>query len=186
MMLRDSATHYGLVSRALHWAVAALLAWQFTGMVLKYILGRVPLMAFWVGSHPSVGTLLLVLILARVSWALVQRRQRPPYHAGTLGRLAAAGHAVLYALMLAVPALALLRQFGTGRGVRLFGVQVQAATGARVDWMVLPGDLLHRYLAWLFLALIAGHVAMVLVHRFRWRDDTLARMAGRIRPAGAP
>ena len=32
------------------------------------------------------------------------------------------------------------------------------------------------------LALVLGHVAMVALHHWWWRDGTLARMAGRRRP----
>lgn len=178
-MLRDSPERYGTVSRILHWGMAALLAWQFAGMALRMILGRVPLMAFWVGTHVSVGTLLLLLVLLRAAWALAQRRRRPQYPAGPAGRLAGAGHLLLYALMIAIPALALLRQFGSGRGVTLFGIEVQRAGGEPVPWMTAPANLLHGNLAWLLLALIVGHVLMALIHRYLWKDDTLARMTGR-------
>lgn len=45
--------------------------------------------------------------------------------------------------------------------------------------MVAPADLLHGLLAWCLLALIAGHVLMVLIHRYRFKDGTLARMLGK-------
>lgn len=178
-MLRDDPQYYGSVSRLLHWGMALLFLWQFTGMALKLVLGRVPLMAFWVGTHASVGTLLLVLLLLRAAWALVEMRHRPPYERNLLGRLALLGHVALYLLMLVVPTLALLRMIGSGRGVKLFGRQLQAPGGEKIDWMVAPAELLHSTLAWLLLALIAGHIAMVFVHRIAWGQDLLARMAGR-------
>jgi cytochrome b561 len=36
----------------------------------------------------------------------------------------------------------------------------------------------HGLLAWVLLAAIAGHILMVLVHRFIWKDDTVGRMIG--------
>lgn len=179
MTLRDGPQYFGTVSRVLHWAMAALLTWQFGGMLLKEVVGRTPLMAFWVGSHASVGTLLLVLLLLRACWAFIQLPQRPSYHEGLIGRLAVAGHCALYGLMLIVPTLALLRIFGSGRGVRLFGVEIQPPGGEKVEWMMAPANLLHGTLAWTLLALICGHIAMVFVHRWLWRDDVLVRMAGR-------
>ncbi|HWK42476.1 MAG TPA: cytochrome b [Croceibacterium sp.] len=178
-MLSDSAQRYGLITRTLHWTMAALFAWQFTGMVLKYVLGRVPLMAFWVGTHPSVGTLLFLLILIRVGWALGQKRQRPSYGEGIVGNLAKAGHLAMYVLMIVVPTLGLLRMLGDVRPVSLFGVMLSPGGGAEVPWMTAPANLVHGILAWVLLALIVGHVAMVIVHRFVWRDDTLSRMIGR-------
>ncbi|WP_414902404.1 cytochrome b [Sphingomonas flavalba] len=179
MTTRDSADHYGTVTRLLHWAMAVLLLWQIGGMVLKQILGRVPLMAFWVGTHASIGLLLLVLLLIRASWAFRQRRARPPYQRGLIGALAKAGHVALYTLMLVVPALAVLRAFGNGKPVQFFGMRLREATGEEIAWMVAPANMLHGTLAWGLAALILGHVAMALVHRFWWRDGMMARMIGR-------
>ena len=58
----DSPLRYGLVSRLLHWSMAALLLWQFASMAVKNIVGRHPLTAFMVGSHKPVGTLLMLLV----------------------------------------------------------------------------------------------------------------------------
>lgn len=184
MKLTDDALRYGLVSRVLHWGMAALFAWQFTGMILKYVLGRVPLMAFWVGTHASVGTLLFLLILLRAGWALAQRRHRPVYEAGLFGRLAAAGHLVMYGLMLIVPVLGVLRMIGGERPVALFGIAIRPGREQEIGWLTAPANLIHGPLAWTLLVLIVGHVAMVLLHRFAWRDDVLSRMAGG--PAIAP
>ncbi|MXO97515.1 cytochrome b [Altererythrobacter xixiisoli] len=178
MALTDSSRSYGTVSRVLHWTMAALLFWQFGGMILKMVLGRVPLMAFWVGTHASVGALLLLVLMLRAGWAFTQKAQRPPYEAGLIGRAAMLGHYALYTLMFVIPFIALLRMAGSGKGVTLFGVQLQHPHGQEVEWMTAPGNALHGNLAWVLLALVAGHVLMVLLHRFLWRDDVLSRMAG--------
>lgn len=184
-MMNDTPERYGRVSRLFHWAVAALILWQLGGMVLKTILGRTPLMAFWVGSHQSVGVLVFVLILLRAGWALRQRRRRPAHGGGWIGRAATAGHGALYLLMLVVPTLAVLRMIGSGRPVVLWGVTLSEGGGAPVAWMTAPANLLHGTLAWLLLVLIVGHVAMVAVHRLLWKDDVLGRMAGRPQRTGA-
>ncbi len=175
----DTPERYGLVTRLLHWGMALILLWQFTGMILRMILGRTPLMAFWVGSHQSVGTVLLGLILLRLGWAWANRGRRPAHDRTPIGWAALIGQRVMYALLLIVPSLALLRAVGAGRGFAFFGHQVVERTGQRIGWMADPADLLHSKLAWLLLALIAGHVAMAMVHRFAWRDRVLARMVGR-------
>ncbi len=179
---RDTPEGYGLVTRLLHWVMALIMLWQFTGMILRMILGRTPLMAFWVGSHQSVGTVLLALILLRLAWAAANRRRRPAHGRGAAGRAALIGQGMLYALMLIVPTLAFLRALGGGRGYAFFGHQVVPRSGVRTEWMAAPADLLHSGLAWLLLALILGHAAMALVHHFVWRDGVLLRMAGRPQP----
>ncbi|AZI35147.1 putative cytochrome b561 [Caenibius tardaugens NBRC 16725] len=179
MAAKDSQFYYGSVSRLLHWVMAALLLWQFTGMILKELLGRTALTGFWGGTHGSVGMLLLALFIVRAVWAFANRAHRPGYRPDLLGKCAALGHFALYALMFIVPSLALLRAFGSGKGVTFFGLQLQAPTGVKTDWMTAPGNALHGNLAWLFLALILGHVLMVIVHRVWLHENILERMLGK-------
>ncbi|WP_394004678.1 cytochrome b [Luteimonas sp. WGS1318] len=176
----DSPRRYGLISRVLHWGMAALFAWQFTGMTVKLTLGKHPLTAFLVGTHKPVGTLLMLAILLRGVWGLSQWRHRPPHPRTAIGRLAGLGHALLYALMFYIPTVALLREYGSGRGFAPWGVPLFPQTGERIAWLMAPANLSHGVLAWTLLAVIAGHVAMVALHHVFWRDTTLARMAGKL------
>lgn len=177
--LRDTPQVYGTVSRLLHWTMAALILWQFLGMGLRAVFGRQDWLAPLVGSHAPVGTILFVLVVLRGAWALWNRRNRPAHGGGWLGRAAGAGHGLLYLLMLAVPALALLRAWGSDRAFAPFGFEVFAARTPPVEWTGALAGALHGELGWFLLALVAGHVLMVGLHQAMWRDGTLARMAGR-------
>ncbi|MFT3718568.1 cytochrome b [Pseudorhodoferax sp.] len=176
----DTPGRYGRISRWLHWGMALLFAWQFTGMGLRLALGRTPLVSFFVGTHSSVGLLLLVLVLLRGLWALLNRRHRPPHGAGWLGRAAALGHGALYLLMVVVPLIALVRAYGSGRALVWFNTVPVFAAGPKNEALTAPG-VLHGPLAWALLALVAGHVAMVALHRWWWRDGVAQRMVGRVR-----
>lgn len=177
--LCDTAQVYGRITRLLHWSIAALMLWQFIGMGLRLALGKVPVVSFFVGSHQKVGTVLFVLIVLRVIWALMNRGNRPDHDPGLLGLAARFGHLLLYAIMVIVPVAALLRAYGGARPFAPFGFQIFPAQTPEIGWMVRLGDALHGEMAWLLLALIAGHVVMVGIHQGMWRDGTLARMAGR-------
>jgi len=48
-----------------------------------------------------------------------------------------------------------------------------------VEWMVAPASAVHGLLGWVLLALIVGHVGMVVVHRWWLKDDVAQRMIGR-------
>jgi len=175
---RDTPFRYGFVSRMLHWGMALLFAWQFAGMAVRLAVGRSPLTAFMVGTHRGVGTLLLLLVLVRGAWSLFNLRQRPAYGQGLASWGARLGHIVLYGLMMVVPALALLRQYGSGRAFAPFGIPLMAGFDGRIEGLVAPANAAHGLLAWALLVLIAGHITVALLHRFLWRDDILARMAG--------
>lgn len=178
---RDSPTRYGRISRWLHWGMALLFAWQFIGMGLRLALGRTPLVSFFVGSHASVGLLLLILVLLRGVWGLSNASRRPPHGAGWLGRAAAMGHGALYLLMVVVPLLAIVRAYGSGRAFTWFNTLPLWSAGPKNEALVAPADAAHGELAWVLLALVAGHVAMVALHRWWWRDAVAQRMVGRLR-----
>lgn len=177
--LRDTPFVYGRITRLLHWSIAALILWQLAGMGLKLALGRESAVAgFFVGSHQKVGTVVFILILLRVIWSVSNGGNRPPHGPGAVGLAARAGHLALYAVMILVPLVAVLRAYGGTRGFAPFGFTIFPARVEPIHWMVDLGGALHGELGWVLAALIAGHVAMVGIHEGMWRDGTLARMAG--------
>ena len=89
------------------------------------------------------------------------------------------GHLTLYALMLAIPVIGMIRQYGNGRGpLKVFGIQVMQGSPEKIEWMANLGNMVHGNLGWLMFALAAGHIVMVAVHRAQGRD-VLSRMLGR-------
>lgn len=174
--MNDSAHRYGGMTRLLHWAMALLIVWQFLKLGDRISDGE-----HWIGQtlvpwHISIGAVLLVLIVLRLLWALGQRQQRPQ-HVGPTALLVKAGHGLLYASMLLMPITGILLMLGNGYGLKVFGMQLAAKTGVETGWMISLGSL-HSPLAWLFVALVLGHIAAALFHHFVKKDDTLKRMVG--------
>jgi cytochrome b561 len=174
---RDTPQRYGRVSRGFHWLMAAMFAWQFTGALLYVSIGDTALTRFVGGSHFTLGFTLFVLVLLRGAWGLANLRWRPS-HRGRLGRAAVVGHGVIYALMIAVPALALLRQYGSGKPFTPYGIPLMPGRDGKIEWMMIPGDLLHHWLAFILLAILLGHIGMAVLHRVLWKDEVLIRMTG--------
>ena len=176
MQIMDSPGRYGAVSRLLHWGMAAILAWQFTGMVLLNTLGEVPVTFFFIGSHGSLGLTLAALALLRLFWWTKNARHRPSEEATLNGRLAKLGHLGLYGLLVVVPLPALLRAYGSGKAFAWFGLPLWGESSDKIAWMVAVADAVHGVLAWTLLALIVGHAAMAIWHRVVKRDLVWSRM----------
>jgi cytochrome b561 len=173
----DTSARYGLISRVLHWGMAAVLLWQFAAMGLVELFGSTPVsdFMFTVGPHDILGTLVLLLVPIRGAWGLANAR-RPRRSQGVAGQGAAAVHIVLYVLMLIIPVTALLGNYGRGWGWSFFRFEILPETEIRIEWLAWLGSVAHGRLAWLLLALIAGHVFMALIHHFILKDGTLRRM----------
>lgn len=170
----DQATvlRYDPVSRALHWSMAALLFWQFASAGAHFLFEDTAIEAFLWPTHKPAGVLLLLLALLRLGWAASAGRRPPAVDLGS--RI---GHVVLYVLMIVVPTIALIRQYGSGRAFAPFGIPLFAGfEGERIDWTIRLGGALHGELGWLLLLLVLGHVGMAFVHRDAAGRRVLHRM----------
>lgn len=173
-MQSDNLHRYGTISRTLHWLMALGFAFMlFSSLALTFASE-----AEWTNGlrnyHKAMGFLLFILALARILWTIINTGRRPPSDS-FFARL---GHLALYALMIAVPLTALLRQYGMARGnLELWGITLLPASSEKINWMIQIGRNWHSLLAWGLFALIVGHIVMVIVHRLRGHD-VLPRMLG--------
>ena len=124
-------------------------------------------------SHHSVrNSSLLVRVRGRLLWALVNLSRRPP----AINLLSKLGHIALYLLVLTVPILALIRQYGSGRAFEPFGIPLFVGfEGEKIQWMLDLGSDLHGELGWVLLLLIVGHMLMAWRHR-NTDKDVMPRM----------
>jgi cytochrome b561 len=181
LALMDSPRRYGLVSRVLHWGMAYLLIWQFASLLMWRFGGQadwVEIVTSFGPYHGTIGLLTMVSVILRAVWAFINRQNRPPPTSGWMGHAARAGHLLLYCLMFVIPALALLRSYGSGKGWKQWGLQLVPETGIEIGWMIVPANALHGVLAWILSATIAGHVIMALFHQMIREDHKLATMLG--------
>lgn len=151
----DSKNTYGTVSRLLHWSI-------FVGYIL--IFGTAfaakfnPEMKFLMQPHQTIGIAILVLSVARVLWAAMNSKNRAKEDLKMK-----LGHFALYALMLLVPILGMVRKFGKENGNQM---------------LVDLGNNFHGELGMVILLLIVGHVAMVIIHQMKG-EKTMEKMLGR-------
>ena len=174
MLIKDNSNRYGQVSRILHWGMALLLLWQFISAGAHLLLEDTTVEEFFWPFHKPMGFLLFVLIVIRLTWALINRLQRPT----SISKAAKLGHIALYGLLITVPALALIRQYGSGKAFGLLGITLfPGFEGDKINWMVELGNLFHSWLGWILLIMVVGHIFMVFWHkRSATHTDVLPRM----------
>ena len=176
MTIQDNQDRYGKVSRFLHWGMALLIIWQFLGASAHFFFDETPVEAFFWPTHKPVGFLILLLMVVRVIWALLNISKRPQ----SINWLAKLGHIALYLLLIAVPTVALIRQYGSGRAFEVFGVPIfEGFDSGKISWMTDLGSNFHSLLGWVLLALIVGHIVMAIWHRKNGQSNVIARMWGK-------
>lgn len=166
-MLLDSSQRYGTISRFLHWSMAICFGFMlYTGLQGEDAFREL------LPYHKSVGTILMALIAVRIIWAMLNHHKRPK----AANIFVTLGHLALYVLMLAIPTVALIRQYGAARGpLEVFGVNVMEGSSERIIWMVELAEW-HGEMAWALFVLAAGHIAMAIFHQIRG-EKILNRMA---------
>lgn len=179
-----TASRYDRVTIALHWLIGgALLAQIGFGFLLDELAPRgTPARAGVVNLHKSCGIVLGLCIVLRLVWRW--RHAPPPWPASMPAwqqRAALLGHRALYACMLLMPLAGFTASNFSKHGVKFFG---HPWPPLGPDWP--PAYALfngiHDVTAWVFSALIAGHVLVALQHGWFARDGVLARIGlGRTR-----
>jgi cytochrome b561 len=171
-----AAAGYGRVAKTLHWLIAALIVLQFGLAWTMPDLPRGQPASGLVSLHLSVGTAILILMLARLAWRL--GHGVPPSIVAGLWerRLAAIVHGLLYGLLIVMPVAGWAWASAKGWTVSLFGiVELPGLVPAGWPYRRLAASV-HENVAWAILALVGLHVLAALRHRVILRDGVLRRM----------
>ena len=177
MPLFNTATRYGAVSQAFHWVTVLLVG-------AAYLLGpggpesRVYLAARAsdVALHETVGMLVFAVVLGRALWRLVDRRPENPPMAAWMDWSARAVHWLLYGLLVAIPATAVIGAYLEGHPVTFLGLGAIGPIGPLSHSLGQTISDLHRSLGDFIVWVAGAHAAAALFHHFIMRDRVLVSM----------
>jgi len=177
-MATDNTPHYGRFASALHWLIGiALLVEIVFGFLLDDIAPRgTPARAAVINLHKSTGVLLGLLVVLRLAWRW--RHAAPPWpEAMPAWQRSAARllHAAMYACMLVLPLSGYVASNLSKNGLKVFGYWLRP-WGPDLPAAYAALTLVHDVTAWLFAALVAGHIAVALKHALIDRDTIFARV----------
>jgi cytochrome b561 len=163
---------------ALHWVIALAVLGQIAfGWYLQTVPRLTPDRTVFVNLHKSTGLVIGILILVRLAWRLTH--EPPPLPAAMPvweRRAARASHVLLYVCMLIMPLAGYTASNFSKFGVKLFNRIVLPPWGVddRAVYAFFNG--LHVATSYVFVALIAIHIAAALKHLFLSRYGVFRRM----------
>lgn len=167
---------YNRGARALHWTIAVLvIANLATGLFHNALEDTIRL----IPTHKATGMTILALSLARIAWRFTWQRPAYPETVTRLEALAArAVQALFYGLMIVMPLTGWIIASAGKYPLDWFGLfDIPKLAVSRQDPAYTIGHEAHEVLGWLFLALVALHVAAALRHHLILKDGILRRMA---------
>lgn len=172
----DDRTRYDNVAITLHWLTAALVVAQFALAQTWGFFDR-PFRHSLIATHTSLGTLLAVVIAARIAWRLIPGHQVSPANVGWLEVASKAGHYLLYALLAIEVILGLTLAFtGKSGAMSFFGILIPSPVSPLPrESRHLIGEA-HEWIAWSIIVLATGHASAALFHQYVLKDNLLSRM----------
>ena len=182
---QDPIRRYSNIAVTIHWVTVVLvlaqlwLGFSFADMAEGSERGQ---LFTW---HRTVGALILVLVLARLTYRMVNPPPPYPPDLPRWERIAGTwNHRLFYLLLIAMPIVGLISASGLLPGSTLpllGGIALPKVPGISRELGEELGDV-HTAAAWLLIALIVVHAGAALKHQFFDHN----RAAGRMPPFHAP
>ena len=176
MTFRDTKTGYGLVSRLAHWLMAVAIVAMFAlGLWMVGLDYYSPYYKSAPDLHRSAGILLLIALLARFAWRVVNVKPDDSELSPFERRASAIVHWGFYPLLLALMVSGYLISTLDGRAIDVFGLFSAPSIIEAKGWEDTAG-LVHEVLAYATMALASVHTLAALKHHVIDKHATLVRM----------
>ena len=176
MDLKNTPSSYGFVSKNFHWIMAAIILFNFT---LGYFMGDLdkgPLRFFIFNLHKSLGILVIVLIILRLFWRLINLVPAPLSQNYLLNKLSKVVHYFFYFILLVVTFSGWTYSSARGGPVNVFGLFSVPALVEKNDEIAKIARNIHTLSVYIFIAFVVVHILASLYHHYFLKDKTLKRM----------
>jgi cytochrome b561 len=167
---------YTTTAVALHWAAAILIACNVALGLSMVDLPFSPQKFRWYGWHKWIGITVFLLAAARLAWRAFHPAPTPVAMPQWQQRAASAVHALLYALMLAIPVSGWIYSSSTGVSVVYLGLFPLPDLVGKDKALAETLKAVHVTLNFALAALVFVHVGAALKHHWVDRDGVLPRM----------
>ncbi len=165
---------------SLHWIIAiAFIAMLAFGMYVED-LPRSPEKGELIGLHKSIGVIILLLALVRIGWRAMSKYPAPlsevPKWQDIIAKLTLL---VLILGTVMLPVSGIVMSIGGGHGLAVFGLELIAGSGEKMETLSKIGHIMHGLGGKLMIVFIVLHILGAIKHEHIQKDGTLSRMLGR-------
>lgn len=171
-----TSSRYGAGAKAFHWLTVML-------VLAAYVLSKCNRYSLYSADadglrriHETLGLLVFIVVVLRLLWRLIDGRPATPQASRWMARAAKLVHFALYALLITIPATAVLGTWLEGLPVTLpgFDIAPQIAQAHGLGQLLTK---IHTALGNAILWVAGAHSAAAIFHRFYLRDDVFQSMA---------
>lgn len=166
--------HYDRKSIWFHWVTAVLVVLLWLSAQFIDYFPKGPSRWNMLGVHMSMGIALFIIFVCRIRWKRAARSDRSVGPLPVSSKVASAGHALMYVVLLVAIVLGFANAWVRGEWVfNLF--QLPAFDPGNKPLRALAGQA-HELAAYAILALAGVHAVIAFFHQYVLRDRLMARM----------
>jgi cytochrome b561 len=175
-MLKNTENSYGSITKLFHWVVALMI---IALLIVGYTMtDMVPSDEKWkiYGMHKATGTIVLILVLLRVVWKLINVEVLLPADLPSWQKFGAkATYFLLYCFMFIMPVSGILMSLFSGNEVNVFGlftIEKFAKNKFIASWC----HSIHVFSSFILSGLVVLHFLAAWYHHLIRKDNILMRM----------
>jgi cytochrome b561 len=169
--------HYPATSKLLHWLVAICVLTTAPVAIAMTRVGEGPTRDTLYNFHKSLGVLILILMILRLTNRLVVGAPMAEPEIERWQKIvSAAVHTSFYVLLLAMPIVGYIANSAYGAPTPFFGLFELPPIVDKNEALATPLFTIHRWVGWLLIILVLTHVSAALYHHFVRGDRVLRRM----------
>lgn len=178
MSLRNDTSSFGSIARFFHWTVALFIICTIPLGFFMQDLTHPTLQGFLYNLHKSIGLTVLLLVILRYLWRLLN--PPPKFPAGTPVWQAIAAkwsHTIIYLLLFIIPISGWVMSTASQHAPNVWWLYKLPTPGITINATVASiTHTIHIYGAWLLTGLLCLHILAALEHWIIRRDDVMQRM----------
>ncbi len=174
-MLRNTRATYGSVAKVFHWVIFILVVCM---LIFGYWMDGITdktLRASLMNIHKLIGLTILLIMMLRLIWALLNPKPDLPNAKPWEHRLERIGHFLLYFVLLAMPIAGWVMAVTAGFAPHIFNFRFQLPLSKNENVMNIAMGT-HNTLAIVIIVLVSLHILAALYHYFFKKDNVLQRM----------
>jgi len=175
--MKNTDNKYGVVAKTFHWLLFLMLTFSVVAGNFLASMPKGPEKLQAAGMHKSFGALILMLIMLRLVWKLINKTPQLPDETTAVEAFAAkAMHWGLYGLMFAQPLSGIMMSQAAGFPVSFFGF-FEFPVFLSKDPELAKTFLSIHGTVWIILVIsVIGHAGAALQHHFIKKDNVLKQM----------
>lgn len=176
MSLRNTPQQWGWLSKTFHWFMAMLIFVQIPLGLYAVNLKLSPLKLNVFLWHKSIGILILLLVIVRLVWRLINATPTALENSVVLQRLAGIIHNLLYCMMFLLPLSGWIISSAANIPIKLFWLIPLPALVAPNEPLKLLATEVHYACVLILIMALIMHIGGAVMHHLWLRDNILKRM----------